>query len=220
MYSHYLDALAICRVHGNPQFFITFTCNVKWPEIKRYMINYPELTPADRAEIIDRVFEMKVKKLVDILKDKKPFGRVTAVLYTIEFQKRGLPHCHTLLWVKPTTKILSTEDDDEYISAELPNEAIDPDGYKVVSEMMIHGPCGLPNSNAICMRNGSCSKNFPKKYIDKSFFDKDGYMHYRRRDTGIYTIKQNMRLDNSYVVPYNRLLCLIFHAHINVEYCG
>ncbi|GJY39723.1 DNA helicase [Tanacetum coccineum] len=33
MYSHYLDALAICRSLGNPQFFITFTCNVKWPEI-------------------------------------------------------------------------------------------------------------------------------------------------------------------------------------------
>ncbi|GJU89861.1 DNA helicase, partial [Tanacetum coccineum] len=36
MYSHYLDALAICRVHGNPSFFITFTCNVKWPEITEY----------------------------------------------------------------------------------------------------------------------------------------------------------------------------------------
>ena len=31
MYSHYLDALAICRVHGNPSFFITFTCNTGWP---------------------------------------------------------------------------------------------------------------------------------------------------------------------------------------------
>lgn len=37
MYSHYLDALAICRVHGNPSFFITFTCNVGWPEIEEYM---------------------------------------------------------------------------------------------------------------------------------------------------------------------------------------
>ncbi|GJX32448.1 DNA helicase, partial [Tanacetum coccineum] len=41
MYSHYLDALAICRVHGNPSYFITFTCNVKWPEITEcYYIIY------------------------------------------------------------------------------------------------------------------------------------------------------------------------------------
>nr|GEW61077.1 DNA helicase [Tanacetum cinerariifolium] len=34
MYAHYLDALDICRKLGNPQFFITYTCNVNWPEIK------------------------------------------------------------------------------------------------------------------------------------------------------------------------------------------
>ncbi|GJT12218.1 DNA helicase, partial [Tanacetum coccineum] len=40
MYAHYLDALAICRKLGNPQFFITFTCNVNCPEIKRFMAEY------------------------------------------------------------------------------------------------------------------------------------------------------------------------------------
>nr|GEX06302.1 elongation factor 1-delta 1-like [Tanacetum cinerariifolium] len=60
MYSHYLDALAIFRVHGNPSFFITFTCNVKWPEITDYMADFPLLTPTDRADIGDRLFEMKV----------------------------------------------------------------------------------------------------------------------------------------------------------------
>nr|GEX01173.1 DNA helicase [Tanacetum cinerariifolium] len=35
MHAYYLDALAICRKLGNPQFFITFTCNVNWTEIKR-----------------------------------------------------------------------------------------------------------------------------------------------------------------------------------------
>ncbi|GKB97097.1 DNA helicase [Tanacetum coccineum] len=53
MYNHYLDALAICRSLGNSQFFITFTCNVKWPEFKRYMAQYSELTPTDRPDIID-----------------------------------------------------------------------------------------------------------------------------------------------------------------------
>nr|GEV26426.1 hypothetical protein [Tanacetum cinerariifolium] len=60
MYSHYLDALAICCVHGNPSFFITFTCNTNWPEIEEYMDAFPELTSADRADIVDRVFE-KIK---------------------------------------------------------------------------------------------------------------------------------------------------------------
>lgn len=78
MYSHYLDALAICRVHGNPQFFITFTCNVRWPEIKRYMNKYPELRPADKADIVVRIFEMKVQQLMRTLKNKKPFGHVKA----------------------------------------------------------------------------------------------------------------------------------------------
>nr|GEX64368.1 DNA helicase [Tanacetum cinerariifolium] len=50
-YDHYLDAFAICRKLGNPQFFITFTSNVNWPEIKRFMAQYPELTPSDRADV-------------------------------------------------------------------------------------------------------------------------------------------------------------------------
>lgn len=74
MYSHYLDALAICRVLGNPQFFITFTCNVKWPEIKRYMRSHPDLSPADRADIVDRVFEQKVHDFIGVLKDGSIFG--------------------------------------------------------------------------------------------------------------------------------------------------
>ncbi|KAL4578339.1 hypothetical protein LXL04_014460 [Taraxacum kok-saghyz] len=220
MYSHYLDALAICRVHGNPQFFITFTCNVKWPEIKRFMANYPELTSTDRADIVVRVFEIKVRQLLQLLRDQKPFGVVTAVVYTIEFQKRGLPHCHILLWIKLDNKISDAEDIDKYISAELPDPTTDPDGYRVVSEMMVHGPCGLANPSAPCTDNGTCKKRFPKSYNNATFFDKHGYVHYKRRNTGIYTKKGEVSLDNSYVVPYNRMLCLTFHAHINVEYCG
>nr|GEV65741.1 DNA helicase [Tanacetum cinerariifolium] len=76
MYNHYLDALAICRSPRNPQFFITFTCNVKWLEIKRYMSQYPNLTPADKAYIVYRVFEQKVKAFVNFLKEVQTSGYV------------------------------------------------------------------------------------------------------------------------------------------------
>ena len=76
MYSPYLDALAICRVHGNPSFFITFTCNVNWPEIQEYMEQFPHITVADRPDVVDRVFERKIHELVAFLRDSKPFSQV------------------------------------------------------------------------------------------------------------------------------------------------
>ena len=87
-----------------------------------------------------------------------------AVLYTIEFQKRGLPHCHTLLWISSSTKVQDATDIDQYISAELPDPVDDPSAYKIVSEMMVHGPCGTANLNAPCMEGQVCTKKFPKKY--------------------------------------------------------
>ena len=142
------------------------------------------------------------------------------VLYTVEFQKRGLPHCHTLLWVSSSDKIVDAQDVDQYISAELPDPDFDPRTYKIVSELMMHGPCGKANLNAPCMEGDTCTKNFPKKYNNETFFDDNGYPHYRRRQSKVTAAKGQMKLENSYVVPYNRDLCLAFESHINVEYCG
>ncbi|GKB66747.1 DNA helicase [Tanacetum coccineum] len=147
---HYLDALGICRSLGNPQFFITFTCNVKWPKIKRYMAQYPELTPNDRADIVCRVFDQKVIEFIKFLKEVKTFGYICAVLYTIEFQKRGLPHCHTLLWVDSKSELQDAQHIDEFIFAEILDPVKDSRGYKLVTELMMHRPCGSANSSASC----------------------------------------------------------------------
>jgi hypothetical protein len=76
------------------------------------------------------------------------------VLYTVEFQKRGLPHCHLLLWIKESERIQAHEDVDIYVSAELPDPLTDPEGYRIVTEFMIHGPCRPLNTSAPCMRSG------------------------------------------------------------------
>ena len=78
MYSHYLDALAICRVHGNPTFFVTFTCNVKWPKIQDYMNDFPQLTTSDRPDIVCRVFERKIHTLIKFVREEQIFGEVVA----------------------------------------------------------------------------------------------------------------------------------------------
>ncbi|XP_071713193.1 uncharacterized protein [Rutidosis leptorrhynchoides] len=98
--------------------------------------------------------------------------------------------------------------------------------------MMMHGPCGLVNRDAPCMqdleispsgifnKDNICLKKFPKVFNEATYFDKDGFVHYRRRNSGISIDKGICNLDNGYIVPYNRTLCLRFHAHINVEWCG
>nr|GEU69519.1 DNA helicase [Tanacetum cinerariifolium] len=159
--------------------------------------------------IVDRIFEQKVCDYIKFVRNTKIFGHITAVLYTIEFQKRGLPHCHSLLWLSPSTKVQQDIDVDKYISAELPDPLQDPEAYRVISELMIHGPCGYANKNASCMKDrNKCNRNFPKPYCDATYIDKDGFAHYRRRHTDIDTQRQQVRLDNSYVVPFNRALCM------------
>ncbi|GKD64505.1 DNA helicase [Tanacetum coccineum] len=71
------DVLAIFQKLGNLQFFITFTYNVNWPEIKRFMAQYPELTASDRADVVCPVFEQKIQSFVTFLKEERIFGNVT-----------------------------------------------------------------------------------------------------------------------------------------------
>ncbi|XP_076954306.1 uncharacterized protein LOC143628662 [Bidens hawaiensis] len=219
MYKHYHDALAICRVYGNPQFFITFTCNVKWQEIVRYMTQFPSLKAQDRPDIVCRVFNLKVEAFRAFVKHERLFGNIVAGEMCFCY-KRGLPHCHMLFWVSPTDKIITADDVDRHISTEIPNPDTDMELYKIVSECMIHGPCGLARPNAPCMDGGVCSKGFPKHYQASTTFDKNGYIKYKRSAYGFSVKKNDIEVDNAYVVHYNRTLSLLFNAHINVEYCG
>nr|GEU30250.1 Gag-Pol polyprotein [Tanacetum cinerariifolium] len=76
--------------------------------------------------------------LRDIMVDSKD-----EVVYVIEFQKRGLSHAHILLWLEEEWKGKTPNQVDDIISAELPSPTTDPEGYKVVTEFMLHGLCDV-----------------------------------------------------------------------------
>ncbi|KAF7826899.1 ATP-dependent DNA helicase PIF1-like [Senna tora] len=44
---------------------------------------------------------IKLDRLVDDLMNDKYFGRVIALIYTVEFHKRGLPHAHIIVFLHP-----------------------------------------------------------------------------------------------------------------------
>ncbi|XP_049362072.1 uncharacterized protein LOC125826778 [Solanum verrucosum] len=217
---NYQDAMAICRWAGYPDLFLTFTCNPKWPEINAMTRLINQDPDGCRVDIICRVFQIKLLQLMQILKKDKPFGTIIACIYTIEFQKRGLPHAHILFFLHETQKNPTTDHIDKVISAEIPDYREDPDGYNAVKNFMMHGPCGEQNPSCPCMKQGKCTKHFPKKYNGRTNFDSDGFPIYMRRDTSIEVKKNGASLDNRYVVTYNRDLLVQFDAHINVEVCN
>jgi hypothetical protein len=142
------------------------------------------------------------------------------VLYTVEFQKRGLPHGHIIFWVSMDTSQPTSELIDSFISAEIPDPAIDLLGYALVAEHMVHGPCGKYNLNSSCMKNGRCSKNYPKEFHEETTVDENGFAVYKRPNNQRFVLKGNIRLDNRWIVPHNLLLLKKYDAHINTEWCN
>ncbi|XP_019179625.1 PREDICTED: uncharacterized protein LOC109174851 [Ipomoea nil] len=206
MVQNYQDAMAICRWIGYPSLFITFTCNPKWPEIERFL-QPRKLKAEDRPDIICRVFKMKLNALIKEIQKENIFGV-------------GLPHAHILIFLSKSNSYPNPKDIDVIISIEIPSQLCDPEYYKAIDEFMIHGPCGAARKNSPCMVNGKCSKFFPKKLVENSTVDFDGYPIYQRRDNGRTIRKNGIDLDSRYVVPHNRHLLMKYKAHINVEWCN
>ena len=124
------------------------------------------------------------------------FYVIYTAVYTIEFQKRGLPHAHIVLWLADGDKLLSSDEIDLVISAEIPDKEVDPIGYEVVAQLMMHGLCGEANPSCPCMFNGKCMKYYPRPYASNTTMDSDGYALYRRRDLGRTVECNNIHLDN------------------------
>ncbi|BBN69338.1 transposable element gene [Prunus dulcis] len=106
MLNNYQDAMAICRQYGNPDLFITFTCNVKWPEIVREFNAKPGYKPEDRPDIVSRLFKIKLDDMINYIKSGEPFGEIEAAV-----------------------------DIDSIISAELPDKTVNYDLYDIVTHL-------------------------------------------------------------------------------------
>ena len=226
MHERQQDAMTYVRKYGHPDLFITTTTNPNWPEIKDNLL--PGQDPHDRPDIVDRVFRLKVQKLLQMLKSEMVFGKPQAWLYSIECQKRGLPHCHLLLWLIAEHRITPDKIDD-VICAEIPNPTVDPELHQIVMSNMVHGPCGSINPQSPCMQDGLCSKKYPKHFMSESQLGSDSYPLYKRSspDDGgqvstismrVGGIRIEQQVDNRWIVPYNKLLWSM-NCHCNVELC-
>ncbi|EPB68548.1 hypothetical protein ANCCEY_12360 [Ancylostoma ceylanicum] len=174
------------------------------------------------------LFKQKLTKLMDIITKSHIYGETRCWMYSVEWQKRGLLHSHIIVWFKDKihpTQIVTI------ISTEIPNPEQDPGLFDIIFKNMIHLHCGPVNPNSPCMKDGKCTKHYPREFILETQRGNDGYPSFRRRRPGEggFAARVKVRMNNQqteievdkrWVVPYSPLLSKMFEAHINVEYCN
>ena len=97
----------------------------------------------------------------------KPLGEIADYAIRIEFQARGSPHAHCVIWVKDAPEYGVDHDNkvcdfiDQYVSCELPNQ-----DSKLRELLQQH------KHSSYCKRNKSCRFNFPKPPSSKTLIAK------------------------------------------------
>ena len=219
----------MAQVYGNGTLWITMTCNPKWEEITSALL--PGQTWEDRADVVNRVFRLKLQAFIEDLRSgaffKDKHGQPWKAKYTmhvIEFQKRGKPHAHIVV------RLAGPEEDmpkkgaavDALCSARLP--VVDKDctcsacssGSKAtciqqrkldaVKKHMMH-KCAV----GVCMKKDEphvCMRGFPKAPNAETTTDDGGYPEYVRN------------VCDEFVVSHNVDMLLKYDCHINVELCS
>ena len=176
----FYDLLAMIRQLGTPTWFFTLSAaDLKWPDMiqtiaKQYGVHYTDeevaaLSFEDRSNWLKRNpvtaarhFQYRLNTFFhDFLKSNAhPLGEIVDYGLRIEFQARGSPHAHCVIWVKDAPKYDIDDCDnvcafiDQYISCAIPSE----EGKlkQLVQLMQQH------KHSSYCKRYNHCRFSFPK----------------------------------------------------------
>ena len=173
------EVLAMIRQLGIPTWFLTLSAaDMKWPEVIQIIArqygtiltdeqvsnlsweekcNWLRRNPVTAA----RHFQYRLDLFWnEFIKSKAmPIGEVIDFMIRIEFQARGSPHAHTIVWIKDAPKFGTdpvenvVEFIDKYQTCAIPDN--DPEIHNLVQlQSHVH--------SSSCMRKGSCRFDIPK----------------------------------------------------------
>ena len=135
---------AMCAHFSDPDLMVTFTFVNKWPEVKRTEdkingIGFDNLDirfcPFEEMAIWKERFEdIKNKGFNDLINNMN-FGEVAEYCWRLEFQARGAPHVHALIWLKSR---LFLENINNNFFAHIPSRLLLPKLYQLITSSMIH----------------------------------------------------------------------------------
>ena len=175
-----LDLLAMVRQLGIPTWFLTLSAaDMQWPEvIQSIAYQYGKQLTADDIKNMSwvekcswirrnpvtaaRQFQHRLNTFFKEFIGGKghPIGELSDFKIRIEFQARGSPHAHTILWIKNAPKLNVNSDEeivafiDQHQTCVIPGEE-DSDLRQLVLSLQKHG------HSESCRRGKSCRYQFP-----------------------------------------------------------
>ena len=184
------EVIAMVKQLGIPTWFMTLSCaDLRWPELFQIIartqgnnltdeqvdaLSYNErcsllnLNPV----IVAKHFQYRVETFFTevLLSSANPIGKIVYYALRIEFQMRGSPHLHALIWTSDCPKLTSeTKQDyidyvDQRVHAYLPNEDQDPELHELVKTYQKH------SHSKTCRKykNIKCRFNFGQFFTNRT----------------------------------------------------
>ena len=90
-----MDTMQLFTRVRRPELYISFECNPEWREIVEALPNGDVWQ--QHPDVVARIFRMKSKSLIDTIMYPEASVPMYALVYRVEWQKRGLPRVHILL---------------------------------------------------------------------------------------------------------------------------
>jgi len=173
------ELLAMVKQLGVCTWFLTLSAaDLSWSEIiqilaRQYGTNYSQQQVKDmdwetktkwirtNPVTVARLFDYRVQLFFKMLKSSPILGVIEHYYYRVEFQQRGSPHIHCVLWAKDAPKLPEATDNDitqfvdKYISCKISND--DDELSQLVVSLQKH------THNKTCRKSGKqCRFNFPR----------------------------------------------------------
>ena len=220
------------RNWGSPTLFLTFSCSeYEPPDITEYLRQVNDVPPrynigrlcTEDPIAVAKKFSAKFHSFFQtVLVKGRVLGTVDHFYWKKEYQARGAPHYHMLLWIRDAPVIGKDEPEkiiswiEERITCSLPDSVTCPELHSLVTRYQMH------KCSAYCRRRRKRGKMFVTTC-------KFGFPRESRDKTTLYCVQERLKArkkiyelarteSETRVNDYNPLLLMLWKANIDIQF--
>ena len=188
------EVVAMVKQLGIPTWFMTLSCaDLRWPELFQIIARTQGINMTDEQVealsynekcsmlnlnpvVVAKHFQYRVETFFKevLMKNANPIGKIIYYALRIEFQMRGSPHLHALIWTSDCPTLTDdnieayTEFVDKHVQAYLPNKDADSKLHELVATYQKH----THSKTCRKYKNIPCRFNFGQFFAHKTMVAK------------------------------------------------